>query len=114
MARLYDLKQLEELSGGSKDFIIEIIYVFISEVPLQVENIKNAFTLGNMDDLASNAHKQKPSIDLLGIITITQDIRSIETIARNRENISNLKGSINNVDVTLNNTIIELKSDFNL
>ena len=114
MARLYDLKQLEELSGGSKDFVIEIISVFISEVPLQVEDLKKAFTFDNMQDIASNAHKLKPSIDLLGINTITQDIRSIETIARNRENTSNLEGLINNVDVNLNKTIIELKTDFNL
>ena len=114
MAESYDLKQLEELSGGSKDFIIEIISVFISEVPSQVEDIKNAFTQDNMEDLASNAHKLKPSIDLLGINAITQDIRSIEAIARNKENLSDLKGLINNVDVNLNKTLIELKTDFNL
>jgi len=110
----YNLKQLEELSGGSEDFVLEIISVFISDIPNEVENLKSAFLQNKMDNLAKVAHKLKPSIDLLGITSISQTIRDIENLAKNNQSSSDLPFSISKVENVLLKVVNELKKDFNL
>lgn len=114
MEKSYDLKQLEELSGGSNGFVIEIVSAFLSEVPEQVENIKTSFNENNFDELTRIAHMLKPSIDLLGINAITKDIRTIEGYSKNGTHINELSNLIINVQTILNKTTEELKSDFKL
>ena len=114
MEKSYSLKQLEELSDGSKDFILEIISVFLSEIPEQVTMLLNAFNKNDFDELTRIAHKLKPSIDLLEINSITKDIRIIEDYSKSGININQLYNVIVNIQTTLNETSNELKSDFNI
>ncbi len=114
MEKSYDLKQLEELSSGSNEFVLEIVKVFLAEVPKQLKNIKVSFNENNFDELTRIAHKLKPSIDLLGINALTKDIRVIEGYSKNGANINELSNIIVNVHTVLNKTTEELKSDFKL
>ena len=107
MSKLYNLKQLEELSGGSNDFIKEIISVFLSEVPVQLEALNLSYGKSDYSKIARLAHKLKPSIDLLGIESIANEIRQIEIMTKkNNPNISIELEKINNV---INKVIAELK-----
>lgn len=114
MDKLYDLKQLEELSSGNNEFIIEIISIFLSDAPKQLDEIKHSFDENNFDELTRLAHKLKPSIDLLGINAIAKDIRVIEGYSKNGTHINELSNLIENVHITINKTIEELKFDFDL
>lgn len=114
MERSYDLKQLEELSDGSSEFVIEIVKVFLSDVPKQLNNLRLSFNKNDFDELTRIAHKLKPSIDLLGITSLTEDIRIIEGYSKNGTHINELSNLIVNVQTTLNKTTEELKADFSL
>ena len=114
MEKSYDLKQLEELSSGSSEFVLEIVKVFLSDVPKQLNNMKSSFNENDFNELTRIAHKLKPSIDLLGIHSITKDIRIIEGYSKKGININQLSNVIVNIQTTLNKTIEELKGDFNL
>lgn len=114
MERSYNLKQLEDLSGGSNEFVVEIVKVFLSDVPEQLNNLKLSFDKNDFDELTRIAHKLKPSIDLLGITSINKDIRIVEGYSKNGTHISELSNLIVNIQSTLNKTTEELKSDFSL
>ena len=114
MSELYNLKQLEELSGGDKVFILEIIKVFLSDVPKQLEEINYAYNQNKYKELALKAHKLKPSIDLLNIKDIAEDIRTIEANASKEIKQDDLPKLIGNVESVLNRVINNLKNDFNL
>ena len=114
MEKSYDLKQLEELSSGNSEFVLEIVKVFLSDVPKQLKNMKSSFNENDFNELTRIAHKLKPSIDLLGINSIAEDIRTIESYSKKGININQLSNVIVNIQTTLNKTIEELKADFSI
>ena len=110
MGKSYSLKQLEELSGGNKDFISEIVNVFISDIPLQLNELEKALREKNFADLSKIAHKLKPSIDLFDVSALKEAIRTIENNAKNNINSIGLPKLVEKVVVELNRTLDEIKN----
>jgi HPt (histidine-containing phosphotransfer) domain-containing protein len=107
MTELYNFEQLEKLSGGNKKFITEIVTVFFTEVPKQLEEIKSALKKNDLINVSRLAHKLKPSIDLLNINSISKEIRTIEKLAK--ENNSNFSNELEKVNTVLSEVISEIK-----
>ena len=114
MKKLYNLKQLEDLSSGSKEFISEIVSVFIQEIPSQIDSIKEALEENNIESLSKIVHKIKPSIELLGIISITEHIRVLEKSTDIKNNRVELNRLFSKIKIDIDNTIKELKIEFNI
>jgi len=114
MSKLYNLKQLEDLSDGNKEFILEIVTLFILEIPSLIESIEKALEENNIEALSKISHKIKPSIDLFGIKSITKDIRILEASNDIKSNKLELNKLLDNIKVDINKTINDLKFDFNI
>lgn len=78
--KLYDLKQLEELSQGDYTFVRKMTSLFCKNMPPAIESIKEAFRAGNQAQLKADAHRIKPTIDHMGIATLHDDIRMLEAL----------------------------------
>lgn len=78
MEKLYNLKQLEELSGGMSDFVDSMVETFMEHTPGQVEEMGVYLAEGNYERVGQVAHKIKPTIDLLGIESLKELVRSLE------------------------------------
>lgn len=112
--KIYNLKQLEELSGGSEEFIKSMVDTFIEHTPEQVEQLKEHYNNGDLASMGAVAHKIKPSLDLMGIGDLYDDIRKIELMGKNEENSSDLPSIIDKVYNTCNQAFDQLKEDFNI
>lgn len=75
---LYDLSQLKEISGGDESFMESILDTFKTEMPQMLNELKAAYSAGDLQTVGQKAHKMKSSIDLMGIADLKQTIRSIE------------------------------------
>jgi HPt (histidine-containing phosphotransfer) domain-containing protein len=82
MSKIYDLSQLEELAGGSNEFVMSMVDTFLEHTPGQVDDLKSNYAEGNMEAVGGIAHKIKPNIDLFGIQELTEVIRSIEAAGK--------------------------------
>lgn len=80
--KVYDLAQLEELAGGSQEFIMSMVDTFLEHTPGQVEQIDQAHKSGDLTTVGGIAHKIKPNIDLFGISVLTGTIREIEQMGK--------------------------------
>ncbi|MES2647821.1 MAG: PAS domain S-box protein [Bacteroidota bacterium] len=62
-----DLSYLKDLSGGSHDFLKEMIQLFISQTPVEMQAMNNAYTESDHRAIKRLAHKLSSSFSLMGI-----------------------------------------------
>ncbi len=101
MSKIYDLSQLEELAGGSMDFVMSMVDTFLEHTPQQIQELQDQYNDGNLVQVGAIAHKIKPNIDLFGITPITTTVRSIENKGKAEQDDAELKEEIEKLRETL-------------
>lgn len=86
MSSELDLKYLEELSGGDKDFINEMIETFVEETPKDVAHLKEQLEAKEWVELGKTAHKLKSSVKMFGFPTTTELAFEVEQDGKNEKN----------------------------
>lgn len=108
---LYSLSFLEDVSRGNRDLLDQMILVFIEQAPVAVNQLKTAYHNRNFSEMYAIAHRMKPDIDNLNIVSLKDDIRKIESFAEQRQNGAALKALIVNLDNTITQVVHELKEN---
>lgn len=111
---LYDLTIVKEFVGEDMDQILELIMIFLEDVPEMMNKLQEAYENNDFDQIKFYAHKLKSSIDLFKIKEIQEEIRSLETNARDHLNLNGIPGKINHITEILDATINCFKKDFKL
>jgi CheY-like chemotaxis protein/HPt (histidine-containing phosphotransfer) domain-containing protein len=112
--KLYDLKQVEELAAGNKDFVLTLINIFLETTPQDSAGLVEACEAKNWDRVSKLAHKLKSTVDMLNIATIRTDIRTIELDAKKGINLDSIKRLVPKVDKIIQTTAQQLKQEFKL
>ena len=107
--KLYSLDQLEALSSGDTAFINKMVDMFIQMAPESTDRMITALANDDLEDLGAAAHKVKPSIDMMGIVSLKQKIRDLEQWGKNRSNVDQIPGLLEEVINTLNDVVQQLK-----
>lgn len=111
---VYKLDRLIEYIGTDEEVIKNMIGIFLTTTPDLLSQIIAGLQSENYDEIAKNVHKLKPTLDIFGIDTLHDPIRSIENYAKQKKNIQKISELISLVEKTLEKAFIELKRDFNL
>ncbi|MFP8487619.1 Hpt domain-containing protein [Gracilimonas sp. Q87] len=90
-----DLSYLENMSGGDNAIIIEMIELFINQTPQHLQNLMKANENKEWNNVASEAHKVKPTMLYVGLSDLNLVCKKIE---------DNAKG---NQDVEISNNLID-------
>lgn len=75
---LFDLSAVRSIAKGNEVFVQKMTDLFIEHVPASVREIRAAFLSGDFDRIRKVAHRIKPSIDNLGIVSLKEVTRSME------------------------------------
>jgi len=108
--KLYSLDQLKALASGDQAFVDKMVDMFIHMAPESVDRMINALADDNLEDLGAAAHKVKPSIDMMGIVSLKQKIRDLEQWGKNRTNVEMIPGLLDEVINTLNDVVQQLRN----
>lgn len=92
--RLYDLSYLEEISGGSQDFIQQMLQLFLEQSESTIAGFKAALDAHDLATVRSLAHQIKPSIDNIKIHPLSGLIREVEGAAEDNQSFQELKMKI--------------------
>ena len=76
--RLCNLDYLYQLSDGSPDFVLEMIQMFVSQVPPAIQEMKLAFPEKDWVKIKNIAHRLKPSPGFIGVQEMSGIFQSIE------------------------------------
>ncbi len=111
--KVYDLSQLEELAGGSDEFVHSMIETFLEHTPGQLEDMKQSHAQKDLVNMGAIAHKIKPNIDLFGIKSIYTEIREVENKGKAGSEDDALSQQIAKVDEVLQLAFVQLRAHIN-
>jgi HPt (histidine-containing phosphotransfer) domain-containing protein len=63
---IYNLDYLKRMSGGDHRFLKEMINIFLSHVPLEIEKLREAAKENDLETAKQVAHKLKSSASMMG------------------------------------------------
>jgi len=109
--RLYNLHQLIELSDGNMEFVKKMARMFTDMAAVYIIEIQIALRNEEYEKIGNESHKMKPSIDMMGIVSLKERIRELEQWGKNRENIDRIPVVLKEVVATLDDVCDQLKED---
>jgi len=71
-------KQIETLAGGDNEFLMELVDIFLEQIPEFVSNMRNSFDSQNWSILAREAHTAKSSVMTFGMDETGTLLKSIQ------------------------------------
>lgn len=107
---LFDLSQLKHMSRGNDDFVRKMINLFIKVTEENTEKLIEAMENNDIETVKKLAHKIKPSIDQMGIISLKDVVRSVEKFETGSGNKTEIEVLIRKLVYTLKSVTEQLKS----
>ena len=114
MAIHYNLAKVHALSDNDDEFVMQIISLFVTEVPQDVLQIKLGIKTKDHQLAYSYAHKIKPTLDLLGMTGAYEEILQIEAWTKREGKRKEINDVFDSVESHVNQAVKEIKKDFNL
>jgi HPt (histidine-containing phosphotransfer) domain-containing protein len=114
MALNYNLAKVYALSDNDPDFVQEILTLFVTEVPIDLIQIKLGIKTKDHKLAYSYAHKIKPSLDLLGMNVAFEEILQIEAWTKAEGKRKEIKATFDSVESQIEKAVKEISKDFSL
>ena len=112
--KLYDLSTIYGLSGGDEAFIRQMVQFFVDTMPASMNDLENSVHQRNWDAMGKLAHKLKSTAGSMGIDSIKEDMRTVESNCKKNENLESNQQLVMKIISVINQTIIQLRRDFDL
>lgn len=109
MSEHFSLQGLVEMCGDDQEFINEMIQVFVDNNAKYLEAMTSAVKDQNWMEVKSNAHKIKPSVLLMRIKAIEQDILDLNEFAGKEINLDKIPEISERVENELQEVFDEMK-----
>jgi len=107
--QLFDLSQLKIIARGDNDFLLKMTQLFIEQTPAAIQEMITAYHSEDYRSVGEIAHRIKPSIDNMGIITLKETINEIQKFAEIYKSSVKLETLITEIDVVVQSVVRQLK-----
>ncbi len=77
-----DLEYLESMSMGSNEMIVEMIDLFIEQIPEFTDGLAAHLSEADFAALGAMAHKAKSSVAVMGMNNLANDLKQLELSAK--------------------------------
>ena len=114
MALQYNLSKVYEISENDNDFALQIVSLFLEEVPVEIQSMKNAIELKDYMKAYASAHKIKPTLDLLGMDIAYEDNMLIMNWTKQEGKRKEIKDVFKSLKTRIGEAVDEIKKDFKL
>jgi HPt (histidine-containing phosphotransfer) domain-containing protein len=108
--KLYDLEQLNSIAAGNPDFVIKMVNMFLDMTPGLVDRIEAGLQTQDWAEVRSAAHKMKPSVDMMGISSLHDVVRGIESNAKAETNLEQIPEFYFTLTATLDKVYEQLRN----
>ena len=82
-----NLDVLKEISEGSNDLMRDLIFLFVSQIPVFSEQLDYYYKNEDFVSLGKLAHKIKSSVAMMGISELSSDMKKLENLAQEKKDI---------------------------
>jgi HPt (histidine-containing phosphotransfer) domain-containing protein len=114
MAINYNLSKVYALSDNDSEFVLQILSLFVKEVPQDIKQIGLGIKEKDYRIAYSYAHKIKPTLDLLGMTMAYDEILILEAwnIAEGKR--KEIDATFESIKNQVEKAIKEMKKDFEI
>ena len=109
--KLFDLSNLNEMLGGDRAAIFQMVKIFLQATPESLNELNTCFEKNDLNGVSKLAHKLKSSIDIFCVNDIKQDIRRLENNTRDNINIDEVPTIVQKINSILKLTIEQVKEE---
>jgi response regulator RpfG family c-di-GMP phosphodiesterase len=109
-APLFSIESLVSISRGKKEFITKMLTIFVKEVALSLNSIREAEKNSDIQKIRSVAHRIKPSLNNMGVVSVKNEILKLEFLGDSAEDLNYLPQIINKVEFVLNEVIKQVNA----
>ena len=114
MALHYNLAKVHAISENDPDFVVQILQLFVSEIPNDLLQLKEAINEKMHKEAYQFAHKIKPSLDLMGMKLAFEEILEVESWGKREGKRKEIKATFNSIESQIEKAVKEITKDFNL
>lgn len=114
MAINYNLAKVYELSDNDPEFVMQIISLFVTEVPEDMKQIEQGIELKDHKLAYSYAHKIKPTLDLLGMNQAFQEILELEAWTKREGKRKEIDATYASIKDQVEKTVKEIKKEYEI
>ncbi len=114
MALHYNLSKVYALSDSDNEFVMQIIDLFLSEIPEDLKEVKIGIEEKDYKKAHAFAHKIKPTLDLMGMNVAFEEILLVEAWAKNEGKRKEIKETYKSIKLQVDNAVKEITKDFNI
>ncbi len=100
---------LNEITGNNSEVFEQIVLLFITEAPKDLEKLVEFCALENWEATGKQAHKLKSSVANFGLKELKELFLSIEQAGKQQNNIEQIADWVNEAKGRLERVIEELK-----
>lgn len=97
-----DLSYLREMSGDSKEFMIEMLDTLVVQIPIYLEDLQKAVDAKDWKAASEFAHKVKPTFYYVGREDIRDYVQVIERNAKEEVNVDMIPAALVEIKQELN------------
>ena len=112
--KLTDLTYLREIAYGRDAFIIQMLNIFMEEMPLDLARMEIAMKTKNWESLRKLAHKIKPSFLYTGMKETADAVPVLEEYATRKSHLDAIPGLVDKVKWACGRAYIELQDELKL
>ncbi|GAA4052090.1 Hpt domain-containing protein [Flavobacterium chungnamense] len=114
MAINYNLSKVYALSDNDPEFVMQIISLFVTEVPQDLKQIEQGIKDKDHKQAYAYAHKIKPTLDLLGMTMAYEEILQVEAWTRAEGKKKEIEATFDSIQGQVDKAIKEIKKDFEI
>ena len=114
MAVNYNLEKVYALSDNDPEFVMQIISLFVTEVPQDLTQIKLGIKTKDHKLAYAYAHKIKPTLDLLGMSNAFEETLQIEAWTKREGKRKEINDTFDSVESQIEKAVKEIKKDYDL
>lgn len=108
---LYNLSNLVILSKGDQGFVAQMVHLFKQNMPVLQQQLTDALAQESWDLVSAIAHKMKPALDSMGIHSLKEVIRLVESCTKSPINKGLVTRQVMIIDDTLNACLEQLNTN---
>jgi len=114
MALYYNLAKVYEISENDAEFALQIVTLFLEEVPAEMKIIKNAIEEKEYTKTHEACHKIKPTLDLLGMDMAYEENLQILNWSKSEGKRKDIKEVYKSLKEQIDLASKEIRKDFKL
>lgn len=110
----YDITEIKTISRGNEAFINKMLKMFVEQIPVFVAEMMQKLEEGQLTAVGEIAHRIKPTIDNMGILSSKTLIRELEKMGKANEDNGTMITLIKKVEADVAKAVAAIKKDFEL